>query len=337
MVKSKSGVFATFDWLLCIEPQISGPSSSSSSSDFWLTCRYSGHIHNSGPPSRQLACCMHGRSHTRSPGVSIMRVDSWELPLSAIPLCQLFQVNLGLAGPCFPLTCMSEAVLTAPLERSTCPYQRSLLSFSMRSRSSMPSRASSSVDLMVAVFCGLTLQICLIIALSFRCRRWRQGFVTGQVSLAWSIALRIGILKKKNCYLLTQGNSRNSSLQHIHLWLFNSHKWICWSDEFLELYINSFKVSSQSLTVLKIGWIPWMNLYFMMIYMVNIKVFANFEKKKKKLCHRFSNFIFIYKWILICLASMVPWLPLCLIMLWLRSRSFAVLRKTLSSLWQLRI
>ena len=89
---------------------------------------------------------------------------------------------------------MSKAVLTAPLERSTCPYQRSLLSFSMRSRSSIPSRASSSVDLMVAVSCGLTLQICLIIALSFRCRRWRQGFVTGQVSLAWSIALRTYVL-----------------------------------------------------------------------------------------------------------------------------------------------
>ena len=38
--------------------------------------------------------------------------------------------------------------------------------------------------------CGLTLQICLIIALSFRCRHWRFGFVNGQVSLAWSIALR---------------------------------------------------------------------------------------------------------------------------------------------------
>ena len=31
----------------------------------------------------------------------------------------------------------------------------------------MPSCASSSVDLMVAMFCRLTLQICLIIALSF--------------------------------------------------------------------------------------------------------------------------------------------------------------------------
>ena len=44
---------------------------SSSSSDFLLTCKYRGHIHNSWPPSRQLACCTHGRSHTRSPGVSV--------------------------------------------------------------------------------------------------------------------------------------------------------------------------------------------------------------------------------------------------------------------------
>ena len=74
-----------------------------------------------------------------------------------------------------------------------CPYQRSLLSFRMRSRSEMPSSASSSVDLMVAVSRGFTLQICLIIALSFRCRRWRLGFVNGQVSLVHSY------LKKKNC------------------------------------------------------------------------------------------------------------------------------------------
>ena len=73
--------------------------SSASSSDFWLTCRYRGHIYNSGPPSRQLACCTHGRSHTRSPGVSIMRVDSWELPLSAIPLYQLLPSHLGPPRP----------------------------------------------------------------------------------------------------------------------------------------------------------------------------------------------------------------------------------------------
>ena len=96
---------------------------------------------------------------------------------------------------------MSKAVLTALLERSTCPYQRSLLSFSMRSRSSMPSCASSSVDLMVAVSFGLILQICMIIALSFRRRRWRQGFVTGQVSLVWSIALRTHELYTRPCVL----------------------------------------------------------------------------------------------------------------------------------------
>ena len=76
----------------------------------------------------------------------------------------------SLSVSCFPSTCMSMAVLTALLEHSTCPYQRSLLSFRMRSRSSMPSRTSSSLDLVVTMSCGLTLQICLIIALSFHCR-----------------------------------------------------------------------------------------------------------------------------------------------------------------------
>ena len=101
-----------------------------------------------------------------------------------------FHVILCLSGPHFSSTCMWKAVLTAPLERSTCPYQQSLLSFRMRSRSSMPSRASSSLDLVMTMSCSLTLQICLIITLSFHCRRWRFGFVNGQVSLAWSIALR---------------------------------------------------------------------------------------------------------------------------------------------------
>ena len=52
----------------------------------------------------------------------------------------------------------------------------------MRSRSSLPSYASSSLDLVVTS-CGLTLQICLIIA-----SHWRFGFVNGQVSLAWTTA-----------------------------------------------------------------------------------------------------------------------------------------------------
>ena len=122
---------------------------------------------------------------------------------------------------------MSKAVLTAPSERSTCPYHRSFLSFSMRSRSSIPSRVSSSMDLMVAESYGLTLQICLIIALSFRCRRWRQGFVTGQDSLAWSIALRTHVLYtrprvlKERCREERTGfSSLTSSRRFSHvLWL----------------------------------------------------------------------------------------------------------------------
>ena len=144
----------------------------SSSSDFWLTCKCRGHIHNSGPPSWQLACCTHGRSHTRSPGVSIMRVDSWELPLSAIPLCQLLPSHLGPPRPTLSINLYVRGCLDSTVGASMCPYQWIF-------RSSMPSHASSSVDWMVAVSCGLTLQICLIIALSFCCRHWRQGFVTG--------------------------------------------------------------------------------------------------------------------------------------------------------------
>ena len=47
-----------------------------------------------------------------------------------------------------------QSLSTAPLERSTRPYQQSLFPFRMRSSSSMPSRASSSLDLVVTVSCG---------------------------------------------------------------------------------------------------------------------------------------------------------------------------------------
>ena len=84
---------------------------------------------------------------------------------------------------------MSKAVLTAPLEHSTCPYQRSLFSFRMRFSYSMKTRTSSSLVLVVTMSCSLILQICLIIALSICCRHWRFGFVNGHILLAWSIAL----------------------------------------------------------------------------------------------------------------------------------------------------
>ena len=58
-----------------------------------------------------------------------------------------------------------------------------------KSRSSMPSCVSSSLDLSLTMSCTLTLQIFLIIAQSFCCRHWRFGFVNSLVSLAGIIAL----------------------------------------------------------------------------------------------------------------------------------------------------
>ena len=95
-----------------------------------------------------------------------------------------FHVSLSLPAPGLPSICISHAVLIAPLERSTCPNQRSLLSLKMRSRFSSSSFASNSLDLTLATSSGLILQICLIMALSLRCKRCRFFLVSGQVWLA---------------------------------------------------------------------------------------------------------------------------------------------------------
>ena len=113
-----------------------------------------------------------------------MRADSRELPLSAIPLCQLLPCHFGPPRP----TLSINLYVKGCLDCTTGAFHMSIPSKS--SQSSMPSRTSRSLDLVVTMSSGLTLQICLIIALSFCCRRWRFGFVNGQVSLAWSIALR---------------------------------------------------------------------------------------------------------------------------------------------------
>ena len=121
--------------------------------------------------------------------MSIMRVDSRELPLSAIPLCQLLPCHLGLPRPTLSINLYVKGCLdcTVGAFHMSIPSESFLLQNEVRS--SMPSPTSSSLDLVVTMSWGLTLQICLIIALSFRCRCWRFGFVNGQVSLAWSIAL----------------------------------------------------------------------------------------------------------------------------------------------------
>ena len=137
--------------------------------------RYRGNIHISGPHFRVA-----GLLHAWQILHHLYRCVSWGSIAESFHCLQFLSVScfkicyLGPdPGPRFPSTCISKAVLTEPLECSTCPYQRSLLSFKMRSRSSMPSRTSSSLDLVVTMSCGLPLQICLIIALSFHCRCWR--------------------------------------------------------------------------------------------------------------------------------------------------------------------
>ena len=112
-----------------------------------------------------------------------MRVDSQELSLSAVSLCQLLPCHLGPPRPTLSINLYVKGCLDCTIGTF---HMSILLSFRMRSRTSIPSHASSSLDLVVTMSCGLTLQICLIIALSFRCRRWRFGFVS---LLAWSIAL----------------------------------------------------------------------------------------------------------------------------------------------------
>ena len=70
-----------------------------SQSDLWLTCRYRGNIHISGPPTRYLACFMHGKPHTRPPGTPTTRADSREPPPSAIPPCQPPPCHFGPPRP----------------------------------------------------------------------------------------------------------------------------------------------------------------------------------------------------------------------------------------------
>ena len=120
--------------------------------------------------------------------IFLLRVDSRELPLSAIPLCQLLPHHLGPPRPMLSLNLYVKGCPDCTIRafHMSIPAEPSLLQNEVQILNA--NSASSSLDLVVTSG-GLTLQICLIIALSFRCRLWRFGFVNGQVSLAWSIAL----------------------------------------------------------------------------------------------------------------------------------------------------
>ena len=91
-----------------------------------------------------------------------MRVDSRELPLSAIPLCQLLPCHFGPPRPMLSINLYVKGCLycTIGAFHMSIPSESSLLQ--NESRSSMPSRTSSSLDLVVTISCSLTLQICSI-------------------------------------------------------------------------------------------------------------------------------------------------------------------------------
>ena len=133
--------------------------------------------------------CTHGRSQTRSPGMSIMRVDSRELPLSAIPL-QLLPCHLGPPRPTLSINLYVKGCLDCTIGA----FHMSIPSMSIPSESSLLQirricnvrRKTMSPPGPMSYLHGLALRIWT----SFRCRHWRFGFVNGQVSLAWSIALR---------------------------------------------------------------------------------------------------------------------------------------------------
>ena len=141
-----------------------------------------------GPlPGNWLAASIFRRSHTWSPGAPILRVNCRELPLTAVILRQIFQCKLG--PPCPPpainlfITCCSDCT-SRRLHMPKAGKPSLFLKMSLRSSNS--SFVSISLDLTLATSSGLILHICLVMALSVPCR---FVLVSGQVSLAWSMAL----------------------------------------------------------------------------------------------------------------------------------------------------
>ena len=116
---------------------------------------------------------------SRFPGAPFLRVNCRELPLMADILSQFLPCQLPWPPPAINLyiTCCSDCT-------SRMLHMSKLVKlFSLRMRSRSSSFASSSLDLRVATFSDLIMQICLIMALSL-CGRFI--LVNGQSS--WSMA-----------------------------------------------------------------------------------------------------------------------------------------------------
>ena len=86
---------------------------------FLLMCRYRGNIHI----PFQVAGLLRAWQISYKTSRYVYHESFLSLQFLSV-IC--FHVILGLPGSCFPSTCMSKALLTAPLEHSTCPYQRAI-------------------------------------------------------------------------------------------------------------------------------------------------------------------------------------------------------------------
>ena len=124
------------------------------------------------------------------------------LPLSAIPLrqhlpCHLWlSINLYVTG-CLDCT-VGEFYVSIPTEPFLFQDKVQILNAKLRKYLIRPDGDS---------VLRFELQLCLIIALSFRCRRWRFGFVNGQVTLAWSSGLHTQELYMRPRVLAGRENS----------------------------------------------------------------------------------------------------------------------------------
>ena len=107
--------------------------------------------------------CLAARIADLTPDLQVFL--SWGSTVNSLSPSVSFMLVWASLPPHLPSVCISHAVLTAPLELSTCPNQQSLISLKMRLRSSISSFTSSSLDLTVTTSSGLILQIYLIIAL----------------------------------------------------------------------------------------------------------------------------------------------------------------------------
>ena len=122
---------------------------SSSSSDFWLTCKFRVKSTAVGPlPGSWLAARMADLTSDLQVCLSWGSIAESCHSLQSLSVSN-FHVILGLPGPRFPSTCMSKAFLTAPV------LGEPLLQNEVQILNAKP--AGGSLDLVMTMSCGLTL------------------------------------------------------------------------------------------------------------------------------------------------------------------------------------